>query len=327
MMHHYFIGLLGIASTAVLTIPQTVQAQTFDFDRLEFIEPRPLPANGTLSFFGDQNQNEGYAAYSNLDRNAPDAGHIGFRSDLNNRYYVTGRENSPDPTGATRSASLEGITNFPNLMNYLNSTSIPLSDVGYGFGQKEGLSVTQTLNLGEDVLGQNWFGRPGSPIEESIYSANPENFERNLYYQDTKIITLEYSDTFFASADDNPGSVFGNPNIFFSQPISPFKVSGLDGLAAGIADAFLQDVAMGGGKVQEFSEDILDPEDFSVSVNQGFEIFTFSFPIEIRTVRDPDDTVSVPESSSTVALMLLTGCGIFAHVKQQKTKERSSHFN
>jgi PEP-CTERM motif len=310
-MRNFLIALLGLTSATVLTIPGTVQAQTFDFDRLEFIEPRPLPANGTLFFFGDQNQNQGYAAYSNLDRNAPDAGHIGFRNDLNSRYYATGREHSPDPTGATRSASLERLTDFPNLINYLNQNGIPLSDIGYSFGQKDGVSVTQTLNLGADILGQDWFGRPGSPVEESIYRANPESFERYLTYQTTKIITFGYSDAFFASADDNPDSVFGNPNVFFSNPVSPSKVSGLDGLAAGIADALLQDVVAGGGKVQEFSLDILDPEDLGVSVNQGFEIFTFSLPIEIRIV-------SVPEPSSTFALMLLAGGGIVAHVKRQK---------
>lgn len=328
MMRNYFIGLLGIASTAVLTIPKTVQAQTFDFDSLEFIEPRPLPANGTLSFFGDQNQNEGYAAYSNLDRNAPDAGHIGFRSELNNRYYVTGREHSPDPTGATRSATLENSSDFSNLMNYLNDNNIPLSDIGYGFGQKEGLSATQVLNLGEDILGQDWFGRPGSPVEEFIYRANPENFEYYLTYQNTRIINLGYSDIFVVSANDNsnssPDDIFGNPNIFYTNPTSPSAISGLNELETGIANAFLQDVEAGGGRIQQFSEDILNPEDFGVSINQGFEIFTFSFPLEIRTVSDSDNTVSVPESSSTLTLMLLTGCGIISRLRHQKRKVRSS---
>ncbi|MEY3827960.1 MAG: hypothetical protein RLZZ148_2782 [Cyanobacteriota bacterium] len=72
---------LATATTTVLMIPTTVQAQIFDYDRLEFLETRPLSVNGTLLFFGDQNQNEGYVGYSNLDRNAPDAGHIGFRGD------------------------------------------------------------------------------------------------------------------------------------------------------------------------------------------------------------------------------------------------------
>ncbi|BAB78019.1 PEP-CTERM sorting domain-containing protein [Anabaena sp. FACHB-709] len=315
-MRTFLIGLLGLASATVLTIPQAAQAQTFDFDRLEFIESRPLPANGSLFFFGDQNQNEGYAAYSNLDRNAPDAGHVGFRSDLNNRYYVTGRENSPDPTGATRSATLESLANFPNLMNYLNNNGIPLSDIGYGFGQKPGFSVTQSLNLGADVLGQDWFGRPGSPVEESIYRARPESFERYLTYQTTKIIKFGYSDTFFASADDNPDSVFGNPNIFFSNPVSPSKAPGLEGLGSGIADAFLQDVVAGGGKIQEFSEDILDPEDLAVSVNGGFEIYTFSFPIEIRIVRE------VPESSSILGLMFLAGGGVVTQIKRHKRSVR-----
>jgi hypothetical protein len=305
---------LGLTTATVLTIPTTVQAQSFNFDRLEFIEARPLRANGTLSFFGDQNQNEGYAAYSNLDRNAPDAGHIGFRSDLNSRYYVTGREHSPDPTGATRSATLTSLTDFPNLMSYLDNNNISFNDIGFGFGQKEGFSITQTLNLGEDMFGQDWFGSPDSPVEESIYRASSNEFEYYLLYQNTKIVNLGYSDTFFASADDNPGSVFGNPNIFFTNPTSPVKFSNLDGLASGIADAFLQDVSVRGGKIQQVSEDILDLEDFSASVNQGFEIFTFSFPIELRIV-------GTPEPSSIFALILVAGGGIVSGIRQHQKKQ------
>lgn len=303
---------LATATTTVLMIPTTVQAQIFDYDRLEFLETRPLSVNGTLFFFGDQNQNEGYVGYSNLDRNAPDAGHIGFRGDLNSRYYATGREHSPDPTGATRSATLKSLTSFPNLMNYLNNNNIPLGNIGYGFGQKEGFSVTQALNLGGDILGQDWFGRQGSRVEEFIYGANPEAVEYYLLYQNTKIINLGYSDIFFG-ADDNPGSIFGNPNVFFTNPTVPSKFAGLDEITSGIADAFLQDVAAGGGKIQQVSEDILDPEDFSVSINQGFEIFNFSFPIEIRIV-------STPEPSLTVALILIGSSGIIGGIRQNQKK-------
>ena len=274
--------------------------------------------------FGDQNQNEGYVGYSNLDRTAPDAGHIGFRSDLNSRYYVTSREQSPDPTGATRSATLEGLTDFPNLSNYLTENGIPLSDIGYGFGLKNGGSATQALNLGEDILGQDWFGRPGSPVEEFIYRAEPENFDYYLTYKSDKIVSLGYSDIFVVGVDDNPGSVFGNPSIFYTSPTSPSKFAGVDGQPAEIADAFLQDVAAGGGKIQQVSEDILDPEDFAVSVNQdeGLEIFTFSFPLEIRTVSGSETTASVPEPSSTLALMLFAGGGFAAHVRRQKKSQR-----
>jgi len=312
-MRNSLIKCLGLATAIVVTVPINVQAQIFDYDRLEFLETRPLSANGTLFFFGDQNQNEGFVGYSNLDRNAPDAGHIGFRGDLNSRYYATGREHSPDTTGATRSATLESLTNFPNLMNYLNDNNIPLSGLGYGFGQKEGLSVTQAVNLGEDILGQDWFGRTGSPVEEFIYRANPQVVEYYLLYQNTKIVNLGYSDIFVAAADDNLGTIFGNPNVFFTNPTVPSKFTGLDGITAGIADAFLQDVAAGGGKIQQVSEDILDPEDFSVAINQGFEIFNFSFPIEIRIV-------STPEPSSIVALIVLTGGGIVSRIRQHQTK-------
>lgn len=87
-------------------------------------------------------------------------------------------------------------------------------------------------------------------------------------------------------------------------------------MGSGIADAFLQDVVAGGGKIQEFSEDILDPEDLAVSVNGGFEIYTFSFPIEIRIVRE------VPESSSILGLMFLAGGGVVTQIKRHKRSVR-----
>jgi len=66
-MRNSLIKCLGLATAIVVTVPINVQAQIFDYDRLEFLETRPLSANGTLFFFGDQNQNEGFATMQQVE--------------------------------------------------------------------------------------------------------------------------------------------------------------------------------------------------------------------------------------------------------------------
>jgi hypothetical protein len=310
---------LGLTATAVVLTPIPVEAATFDYSRVENISVRPIESNNILSFFGDQYQNEGYVAFSNEDPNAPDAGHvrIGLNSgNTNTAYYVLGREDSPDPSGATRSASLENITGFPNFFNYLNSNNIPLSTIGYGFGPRSDRDLTQTRNLGEDQLGQDWFASPDSTVEESIYRANPDDVETFLTYGTTKIISLGYSDIYFISVNDNPDTFVGNWDIFLSDPTPVFKVAGLDPLLSGLADAFLRDVAVGGGSVQEVSEYQAQPSDISFSNSNGYNIATFSFPLQLRVV----STTSVPESSSILGLLMLGTLGAVARLTKQKKK-------
>mgnify|MGYP000562637367 CR=1 FL=1 len=310
---------LGVAATALVLTPTTAVAQTFDFGRVENIPVLPLESDSVLSFFGDIANNEGNIGFSNEDPTAPDAGHIGFRPGTDNvRYYAIGPGRSPDPaTRGTRSATLEGVTGLPNFFNYLKENDIPLSSIGLDFGPKSDRDVTKTWNLGEDKLGQDWFGSPDSTIEESIYQANPDDVENFLTFGTTKIIDFGYTPFYFVSANDNPGSPVGNFNNFWGNPIPAFKVPGLDPLASGLADAFLQDVAAGGGLVQEISIDQIELSDLSFSVSQGFEIITFSYPIEIRIV----GSTSVPESSSVLGLFMLGALGTVARMTSQKLKQ------
>ncbi|NEO36806.1 MAG: PEP-CTERM sorting domain-containing protein [Moorea sp. SIOASIH] len=310
---------LGVAATALVLTPTTAVAQTFDFNRVENLPVLPIESDSVLSFSGDIANNEGYLAFSNVDPTAPDAGHIGFRPGTDNfRYYILGPGRSPDPARlGTRSATLEGVTGLPNFFNYLNENDIPLSSIGLDFGPKSDRDVTKTWNLGEDQLGQDWFGSPDSPIEESIYQANPDDVENFLTFGTTKIINFGYTPFYFVSANDNPGTPIGNFNNFWSNPIPAFKAPGLDPLASGLADAFLQDVAAGGGLVQEISIDQPEPSDLSFSVSQGFEIITLSYPLEIRIV----GSTSVPEGSSVLGLFMLGALGTVARMTSQKLKQ------
>jgi hypothetical protein len=129
MMRNSSLSLvLGLTVSALALTPIAAEAAKFDYNRVKNISARPIASDNVLSFSGDINQNEGYVTFRSSDPNAPDAGHIGFRPGTGNSpYYVTGREDSPDPSGATRTVTLENVTGLSNFFNYLNSNNISLS--------------------------------------------------------------------------------------------------------------------------------------------------------------------------------------------------------
>jgi hypothetical protein len=119
---------------------------------------------------------------------------------------------------------------------------------------------------------------------------------------------------YFLSVNDNPTGFIGNGNIFYTNPISGFKAAGLDPLASGLADAFLQDVAAGGGSVQFVSEHQPQPSEIAISVSQGYEVITLSFPVELRAVNN----TSVPEPNSILGLLAFGSLGVILRRSQKK---------
>jgi hypothetical protein len=307
---------LGVAATTVVLTPITVQAATFDYSQVQNWTARPIDSNDILYFFGDLARNEGYTLVNNLDPNAPDAGHVSIALNAlpgNSGYYTMGRHASPEPNNtATRSASLESTTGFSNFLNYLNSNNIPLSSIGYSYGQKSDLDFTKSLNLGEDQLGQDWFATADSPIEERIYRANPDDFETFLTYGTTKILQFGYSDTYFAVDNGATPDFTDNFNVFLGDPVPALEVAGLDPLASGLADAFLQDVARGGGSVQFISE---DPDlEVDISFVNGFDVTHIGFPLELRIV----SSTSVPEPTSILGFLMFGVLGAVTRMAKQK---------
>jgi hypothetical protein len=319
-LHTLLSTTVTIAATVLM--PITAQAASFDYDQLTLFSTRPINSSDVLNFFGDVSKNEGYTLINNTDPTAPDSGHVSIAKNAlpgNSAYYTTGRDRSPDPnTAGERSATLEGVMGFSNFFNYLQNNNIPLSSIGYSYGQKVGLDFTKTINLGEDILGQDWLATSNSPIEQRIYRANPDDTNSFITLGTTPIITYN-SPTYFAVDNGDTPDFIDNLNVFLGDPVRPFKVEGLDPLESGLADAFLQDVSAAGGLVQEVSEDILKPDQvqtFLVDIGDDtYDITYVGFPITVRAV---SGTVKVLEPSSTFALMLLAGGGIVAHVKRQK---------
>ena len=204
MSNRYLSILFGLTTTVTATIAPSLPAhamsmacetgELFDFDSVQFIKTRPIHSNNCLRLFGNRTDTDvqGFVAYG--------AGHI--ETSLNAPgnpapYYVAGIDFSPEnlvnPLGATRTATLlDDITGFTNFANFLTANSIDVDRVGFSFGPKNGV-FENSLNLGADINGENYFSSPDSSLEERIYSANPDEVESFLLLDETRIISFGYS--------------------------------------------------------------------------------------------------------------------------------------
>jgi hypothetical protein len=276
----------------------------------------PLPSENSanrIDFFGEISEKEGNVAFSSLEPSARDYGHIEISKNavgFNSSYYVTGRERSPEPLNqSVRSGSVTGVSGYSSFNNYLTSNGIALKDIGFGFSPKSDRSVTQTWNLGDDILGKDWYGSPDLTLQELIYRADPDDVEFSLFYKTTKIVDFSYSDIFVA-ADEGPTTSFEDDDFFiFTNPITATKEIGLGQLENSLADTFLQDVAALGGKVRVIWNGSLKSFDFITTDSYGVQYF--SIPGSIQPVAD---SVSVPEPSYTPGILALglTGGVFFA---------------
>ncbi|WP_413160363.1 PEP-CTERM sorting domain-containing protein [Capilliphycus salinus ALCB114379] len=311
-MRTYSLSITLTLTTVVTTgLPLAVQAATFNYDQLQLITTRPIESDSFLSFTGTQ------TAFFNANPNAPDSGHleISLNSPGNPApYYATGLQSSPLATGETRSGTLDGVTNFTNFFNYLTNNNIDFNDIGFGYGQKSDRAFTETWNLGDDILGQDWLGSTDSSIEERIYQADPNAVESFITWGDTKIISFGYTPFYAVFEYGESEAVEDDVEVIFSEALTVNKFSDLNSLADGLANAFLQDVNENGGGVQFFIEDfavetsvpIFDP-------NTGFVVVDFPLPLNLRAV-------SVPEPSSIVGLLTIGSLGLTSILKKAKSQ-------
>lgn len=258
----------------------------------QILPPPPDDYTHKVDFSGSISNNEGLVAYQSRDPLAVDFGHSGGAKNavnIGSPYYVTGREASPEmpSPGATRSADVTGLTNFPVLNNYLQSNNIPLDSVGFGIKQKDGRSFNQTWNLGNDVLGKDWYASLDSTIEENLYKANPDDVEWGVYYKNTKIVNFGYSDIYVAVDFGPTTSFFDDTSYNFTNPVSATKASGLNQVESGLADAFLQDVDDAGGKVRVSSSAPVTLETARIVTGDQYTERVFSFAGSIQAVPEP----------------------------------------
>lgn len=325
MRNYHLSILLGFTSTVAVAAPLPVRAVSFNFDSIQNISSRPIESQNKLFFFGTPSDNQGYTGFFNPNPGALDRGHteISLNSPGNIApYYTTGRHASPEepPSGATRSATLNNITSgFSNFFNYVNDNNIPLNSIGFSYGQKSDRDFTTTWNLGDDILGQDWFASPDITLEERIYAANPDDVELYLTYGNTKIVNLGYT-PFYSFLEYGPTpSTVDDSEAVFSDPVTVNKLAGLDPLTAGLADTFLQDVANAGGSVQIVYEDV-QVEDVGLTSGNGFNVIRIPFPVSLNAVK----SAKVPEPSLTIGLLIFGALGAASRLKKQNNKHKLS---
>lgn len=319
-MRNYKLSIvIGLTSVVAGIAPVAAQAASFNFDSIQNIKTRPIESNDKLFFFGSPSDNQGYTGFFNLIENAPDRGHteISLNSPGNIApYYTTGRPSSPEvpPSGATRSASLQNVTvGFSNFFNYLSNNNISLNTIGFSYGQKSDRPFTAAWNLGEDKLGQNWFASEDTTLEERIYEADPDDVELYLTYGSTKFINFGYT-PFYSFLEYGPTTATEDDSeAVITDPFNAKKVTGLDPLLTGLADAFLKDVNNGGGSVQIVYEDA-QVEDVGFTTGNGFGVIRIPFPLSLNVVQN------VPEPSYALASVMFGALVAVSRLKKRKTK-------
>ncbi|MBD2515236.1 hypothetical protein H6G93_09480 [Nostoc sp. FACHB-973] len=314
--------LIGLTTSVALSAITPAQAASlnFDYDQLQFITSRPIASNSFLGLNGLPSENQGFTPFYNPDPSAPDHGHseIGLNSRrdfpvFNNApYYGTGRQGSPEEpnSGAIRMTSLLSTNNFPTFSNYLTNNGIPLNDIGFVFGQKSDRDFSKTWNLGSDTLGKDWYADPNTPLEERIYKANPDDVEIALYSGTTKFLDFGYSN-FYSVIDYGSTTSFDDDfESSFTDPLAATKVSGLDPLLEGLAQAFLNDVTAAGGGVQVVNENYGEL-DINFASGNGYDILLLPYPMQIRAVA----LKTVPEASLLWGIFMF---GVLVAVSRRK---------
>ena len=304
----------GIAFFSIVLSASAASAASIDFGLLDNIPVRPVESEDTLFFLGEPSKGQGYSVYYNPDLTAPDSGH--FEISLNAPgfiapYYATGRPTSPEEpsVNATRSTSLIDSKGFSGFSNYLSGNMIDFSSVGFSFGQKPDRGFDKTWNLGDDVLGQDWFASPDSPIEERIYRASPDDVEIFLVYEDRKFIDFSYTPFYTAFDYGSTTSFLDDIETVISEPLTISIVEDLQPFERGLAEAFVSDVESGGGFVQFVFEDFqVEPVDFSSG--NGFNVINLPFPHTLRAISASDSLRSVPEPSSVIGVLALAGTAL-----------------
>jgi hypothetical protein len=317
MRTHRLSIFLGLTATAAVCAPLPVQAASFNFNSLQNIPSRPIESNDKLNFFGDPFENQGYTAFFSINPAVPDCSYreISLNSPGNIApCYTTGRPRSPEEpaSGATRSATLNNVTGFSNFFSYLTSNNIPLSSIGFSYGQRSDRDFTDTWSLGAGIRGQDWFASENSTLEERFYRANPDDVEIFISYGTSQIVNIGYSPIYTVFEYGPTPLTDDDFEAGFTDPVTASKVAGLDPLAAGLADAFLQDVANAGGNVQLLIADS-GVEDVNFTTGNGYGVIRLPFPVSLRAV----PSVAVPEPCSALGLLMFGALGAVSHLKKQ----------
>ncbi len=264
--------------------------------------PLVLPAfSGTgLGFTGHPDDGYGIVGYSTTGVAAPDRGHsVGgvvlnapnFQPlfDVRAHYYIAGMQDSPFAKEGPKIATAHATTpfNLPNLASFVADTvGVNYSDIRFNFGANNPAQLNTTWNLGADTQGSDWTGSMASSLEQRIYRGDPAEVGSSLYFQDTPIIVFGYS-PLYEKVDYGATTGGGDDTISaYSDAVTATMIDGLAGDALGLAEAFMADVAAGGGKVRLLF-DTVQTITYVTDPELGYIHGNYSFSGAIMVVPEP----------------------------------------
>lgn len=269
--------------------------------------PLELPEISTsrLNLVGNHADGFGITGYRNAVTGQPNSGHVvtgviqnapdtappphpPVALDYYADYYISGRSSAPFyDAGSPAAAAATSATGMTHLTTYLTVNTLSFNSVRFDFGAVGGAANLQnSWNLGADSFGNEWTGNMASPIENRIYAANSGQVETYLLFNAERIVNFGYSNL-YEIINYGPTSGPGDDSIqAYSDAVSATIVPGLAGEALGVAEAFLADVAAGGGSVQLYFDTFqaaayTDTPQFYVDTNYLAANYDFSGSIMI----------------------------------------------
>lgn len=122
------------------------------------------------------------------------------------------------------------------------------ANVDLRFGSSTG-TATDTWSLGSDIAGVDYYLDVLYNAEERIYRADSNKVEIGIYYDGTKVITLNYSPIYML-LDYNTSDPADDVIQAYSDPVGFNVVSGLTGTAADFSNALASEINALGGSLQ-----------------------------------------------------------------------------
>lgn len=218
--------------------------------------------------------------------------------------YIGGAETLG--AGFASSASIY-LPAFPFSQSNLIATN-NTANVDLRFGSSTG-TATDTWSLGSDIAGVDYYLDVLNNAEERIYRADPTKVEIGIYFDGTKVITLNYSPIYML-LDYNTSDPTDDVIQAYSDPVGFNVVSGLTGTSADFANALATEISAAGGYLQ-LAFNSIQPASvvtgYSNAYGDNYGLFAASGSLQVVSLT----AVPEPSTYALIAGILMLGLAIY----------------